>query len=266
MPDAETMSGSVSMARDLRAALDSSSLDIAYQLQWDLAPSSADPASVRPVTVEALCRWRHPVLGDVPPDTFIPVAEDHGFLDELDLHILGRAAGQVRAWRAEGYDLGLAANSSPTRFTLDYAERIVDVVRASGLEPEAVTIEITETPPPQLRPEMRSAIEALHSAGVAISVDDFDGALTTITLLESLPVDEVKIDRRLIQRADPEVDRLIAELIDTGSRHGWRTVAEGIETAVDLERARQRHCDRGQGYLWGQPVPAGELTLVLAGR
>lgn len=265
MVDSESMSHSVSMAQDLRDALDSSSLDIAYQLQWDLAPAAVDLSAVRPVTVEALCRWRHPLLGDVSPEVFIPVAEKSGFLDELDLHVLGRAAAQVRDWRAQGFDLGLSANSSPTRFTLDYAERIIDTLRGSGLDPTAVTIEITETPVPQLRPDMRSAIEALHGVGVAISVDDFDGSLTTITLLETLPVDEIKIDRALIQRADPEVDRLIADLVDTGSRYGWRTVAEGIETAGDLERSRQRHCDRGQGYLWGQPAAAGELSLVLAG-
>lgn len=259
------MLDSVSITRDLRDALDSASLDIAYQLQWDLAPASADASAVRPVTVEALCRWRHPEFGDIAPDTFIPLAEASGFLDELDLHILGRAATQVRQWRGQGFDLGLAANSSPTRFTLAYAERIIETLSRSGLDPSAVTIEITETPPPQLRPDMRSAIEALHGAGVAISVDDFDGSFTTIALLESLPVDEVKIDRALIQRSDPQVDRLIADLIDTGSRYGWRTVAEGIETTLDLDRARQRHCDRGQGYLWGQPVGASELSLAIAG-
>lgn len=262
--DAECMSGSVSIAHDLRDALDSASLDVAYQLQWDLA--SPDPSSPNPVTVEALCRWHHPVLGDLAPDSFIPVAEQGGFLDELDLYVLGRAAVQVREWRSQGFDLGLAANSSPTPFTLDYADRIIDTLRGSGLEPAAVTIEITETPPPQLRPDMRAAIEALHRVGAAISVDDFDGSVTTISMLESLPVDEIKLDRALTQSSDPAADRLIAELVETGSRHGWRTVAEGIETAGDLERSRRRRCDRGQGYLWGVPVAPDELSLVLADR
>lgn len=266
MPDPDSMTGSVSIAHDLREALGSASLDIAYQLQWELPPGSPDPFAAKPVTVEALCRWHHPVLGPIPPDTFIRVAESVGFLDELDLYVLARAAAQVNAWRTQGFDIGLAVNSSPTPFTFEYAERMVDTLRDSGLDPTALTVEITETAPPQLRPEMRSAIDALREVGVAISVDDFDGAITTITMLETLPLDEIKIDRALTRRADPLADELIADLVRTSSEHGWRTVAEGIETTGDLERAWKRHCDRGQGYLWGQPVSAEELTLVLSNR
>ncbi|MFE7843667.1 EAL domain-containing protein [Microbacterium sp. NPDC057407] len=258
------MTGSVSIAHDLREALGSASLDIAYQLQWELAPGAPDPFSSTPVTVEALCRWNHPVLGPIPPDTFIPVAEKTGFLAELDLYVLGKAATQVKEWRDLGFDLGLAANSSPSPFTMEYAERIVETLRLSGLAPSALTIEITETAPPQLRPEMRSAIEALREVGIAISVDDFNGTITTIPMLETLPLDEIKIDRALTRRSDETADELIAALIRTSSEHGWRTVAEGIETVDDLERAWKRHCDRGQGYLWGQPTSAEELTRVLS--
>lgn len=258
------MHDSVTLTRDLRSALSASELTIAYQMQYELGDHARE-GNIRPVTVEALCRWRHPALGVVPPDMFIPLAEDAGFLDELDIHILGRAAVQVADWRASGFDLGLAANASPSRFSLAYAESVVETLERTRLDPTVLTIEVTETPAPQLRPEMRSAMELLRSIGVAISVDDFDGDATTLAMLDTLPIDEVKIDRSLTQRSDSQADDVIAEVIDISSARGWRTVAEGIETAEDLERSLRRSCQRGQGFLWGRPTPADQLERLLVG-
>ncbi|MDW4572089.1 EAL domain-containing protein [Microbacterium sp. M3] len=260
------MLSTTQLTRDLRSALSAGELTIAFQGQYDLVtavPTDAvTPAA--PVAVEALCRWQHAQLGAVPPDRFIPLAEQGEFLDDIDAHVFARAAAQVAAWRDEGHVVGLAVNASPAHFSSHYADTIVASLDALGLDPAIVTIEITEAPLPQLRPGMLSAIEALHAIGTAISVDDFAAGDTTVQMLEVLPIDEVKIDRSLTQRTDAAADDVIAAVVEISTGHGWRVVAEGIETLDDLERARTRGCHRGQGYLWGMPLPAEQMDPLLA--
>ncbi|GAA1853974.1 EAL domain-containing protein [Microbacterium koreense] len=257
------MHDSASLTRDLRAALERNELSVAYQLQWQLEPDASSPTHLKPVTVEALSRWTHPRLGVIPPDMFIPLAEQDGCLDELDLEVLRRAATQVAHWRSLGAKIGLSTNASPSRFAEGYARRIVEAIDHAGLDPAVVTIEVTETPAPQLTPGMRSAIDILHHVGASVSVDDYDGAATTVPMLESLPIDEVKIDRSLVQRADADADRAIADVVNAAEARGWCTVAEGIETVQDLDRARRRGCQRGQGYLWGAPASAAVVRASL---
>ncbi|MFE5408946.1 EAL domain-containing protein [Microbacterium sp. NPDC056569] len=260
------MPRSPQLTRDLRAALSTGELWIAFQPQYDLRPSGADEAAapVVPVAVEALCRWNHALLGAVPPDTFIPLAEEGHFLDEVDLQVFARASEQVVRWRASGHPLGLAVNASPAHFSTRYADAVVARLDGLGIDPAGVTVEITEAPTPQLRPEMVTAMRALQSVGISISVDDFAGGDTTVAMLEALPIDEVKIDRSLTQRTDAEADDVIAAVVQSSAQHGWRVLAEGIETVADLERSRRRGCDRGQGYLWGLPLPSEEMDALLA--
>ncbi|MFC8680359.1 EAL domain-containing protein [Microbacterium ureisolvens] len=260
------MVSSPQLTRDLRAALSAGELSIAFQPQYDLASSAPDAvlAAPPPVAVEALCRWEHPVLGTIPPDRFIPLAEEGEFLDEVDGHVFDRAAAQVAQWRRAGHEVSLAVNASPAHFSSRYADSVMSRLEALGLEPGVLTIEITEAPAPQLRPPMLSAIQTLHAAGVAISVDDFAARDTTVAMIEVLPIDEVKIDRSLTQRTDAAADEAIAAVVESSAGHGWRVVAEGIETLADLERSRARGCHRGQGFLWGLPLPVADMDELLA--
>ncbi len=254
------------LTRDLRAALSTGELWIAFQPQYDLDPAGPTDAAApgHPVAVEALCRWNHALLGAVPPDTFIPLAEEGRFLDEVDLQVFGRAAEHVTRWREAGHPLGLAVNASPAHFSRRYADTVVARLDGLGIDPAGLTIEITEAPTPQLRPEMITAMRTLQSEGISISVDDYAGGDTTVAMLEALPIDEVKIDRSLTQRSDAEADDAIAAVVESSAAHGWRVLAEGIETLADLERSRQRGCGRGQGYLWGLPMPSEEMDALLA--
>jgi len=254
------------LTRDLRSALAAGDLSIAFQGQYDLGPSAIPGSGAQraPIALEALCRWNHAVLGAIAPDRFIPLAEHGDFLDEVDAHVFARAAAQVALWRSAGHDLGLAVNASPAHFSSRYADTVMARLDDLDLDPAAVTIEITEAPSPQLRPPMLSAIRTLHAAGVAISVDDFAAGDTTVEMLEVLPIDEVKIDRSLTQRTDAAADDAIAAVVASSGEHGWRVVAEGIETVADLERARTRGCHRGQGYLWGLPMPVADVEELLA--
>lgn len=254
------MTTTETLVRDLRHAVATGALQIAYQPQFALqAPGAGDV----PVAVEALCRWTHELDGDVPPSTFIPLAEDARLVEEIDIQVLERGLSQIDAWRLDGHGIGLAANASPSHVTLDYARSVLARLDTVDIDPALVTIEITESPSPQLFPEMRGALTILRSHGVAISIDDFGAGDTTIAMIEALPVDEVKIDRSLIQRADHAADDVVRDVVSRAEVQGWRVVAEGIETADDLDRSLERGCHRGQGFYLGGPMDVIALTSLL---
>lgn len=260
------MVSSPQLTRDLHSALSAGELSIAFQPQYDLVASSAalGASPPGPVAVEALCRWNHALLGAVSPERFIPLAEAGQFLDEMDAHVFARAADEIARWRAEGHALALAVNASPAHFSSRYAETVLTRLDELDLDPSVMTIEITEAPSPQLRPPMLAAIQSLHAVGIAISVDDYAAGDTTVEMLEVLPIDEVKIDRSLTQRTDAAADDAIAAVVESSGDHGWRVVAECIETVADLQRSVARGCHRGQGYLWGFPLSVVEMDELLA--
>ena len=239
-------------------------LQVAYQGQWDLDVAwDAGFMTSAPVAVEALSRWNHPEIGRVSPEDFIPLAEQGGFLDALDADVLARAATQVAAWNDAGHAIGLSVNAAPSHFSSSYAESAIRIAQNSNLELSALTIEITEAPAPQLRESMRAALERLRSVGVSVSVDDFGAGGTTLDMLQGLPIDEVKLDRSLVQRDDADADAIVHDVVGLAHESAWRVVAEGIETTEDLERSVLRGCHRGQGFLWGRPVEAAAMELAL---
>jgi EAL domain-containing protein (putative c-di-GMP-specific phosphodiesterase class I) len=228
------MPNSPLLARDLKTAVAEGRLGVAYQPIFTLA-SWTDTSRI-PVAVEALSRWKHSAIGNVSPVRFIPLAQRADFLDALDRAVFTEAIAQLRRWKRAGHTVGLSVNASPTHFAA-----------------------------PQLVPEMAGPLTRLRKAGVSISVDDFGAGDTTIEMIERLPVDEVKIDRSLIQSADAAADDAVRSVVAAASDAGWRVVAEGIETEEDLARARQRGCDRGQGYMLGRPSEPEAIEWRLRG-
>lgn len=253
------MTTSASLVDDLREAVASGGLSIAYQPQFALGPAGVSPT---PVAVEGLCRWTHETDGDVPPATFIPLAEGAHIVEEIDVLMLARGAAQVTAWQRDGHAIGLATNASPSHITFAYADAVIARLDDLSIDPSTITIEITESPSPQLLPVMDGPLQRLRSEGVAISIDDFGSRDTTIEMIEALPIDEVKIDRSFTQRADAAAADFVADVVERATRHGWRIVAEGIETPADLERSIARGCHRGQGYLLGAPMSVAELERL----
>lgn len=243
---------------DLREAVASGGLSIAFQPQFALAGDGVERA---PVAVEGLCRWIHG-SETVPPSTFIPLAEDARLLEEIDVYMLVEGAKHIERWRRQGHEVALATNASPSHITPDYADVVMSRLDQLDLDPASVTLEITESPSPHLFPDIARPLERLRDFGVAISIDDYGAGEITIEMIEALPVDEVKIDRSLTRRADAEADDIVADVIARAARQGWRTVAEGIETHSDLIRARARGCDRGQGYLLGRPMTVDALEQL----
>lgn len=245
---------------DLREAVASGGLSIAYQPQYGLGP---DGRSAAPIAVEGLCRWMKDDGAEVPPSTFIPLAERARIVEDIDVLMLERGAAQVAVWQQSGHPLGLATNASPSHITFEYAEAVISRVEDLTIDPATVTIEITESPSPQLLPVMDGPLQLLRSAGIAISIDDFGSRDTTMAMIEALPIDEVKIDRSFTQRADAAADEFVVGVVERAAVHGWRIVAEGIETEADLERAIAWGCHRGQGYLLGKPMGVAELERLL---
>ena len=251
---AEHPRNQLSLADDLRDALAQDLLDVHYQ-------PIVDVAGLRLTGFEALARWRHPTRGEVPPGVFVPVAEHGGFVPELDRWVLTRACRDASTARAEGripaharVSVNLSARSLAD---LGLVGTVQDVLRAEGLPPQALVLEITETALMQDIATARRSLEGLRAVGAGVALDDFGTGYSSLSFLRELPVTQVKIDRSFIADivTDGE-DLLITEsIIDLARRLGLETVAEGVETESQLALLRRLGCASAQGHLWSRALP-----------
>ena len=244
---------------DLREALANNEFFLAYQPTLDLQ-------KMRPNGVEALIRWNHPVRGIVQPDNFIPLLEETGLIIEVGKWVLEEACRQGAAWRAAGYPIGMAINVSGRQ--LDTDQLVADVEGAltkSGLEPTALTIEITETTLMRNIDETALRLAAIKELGVRIAIDDFGTGYSSLAHLQRFPVDALKIDRSFIMglKHNHEGETLIHTLVQLGKALSIETFAEGIELEHDLSLLRDENCDSGQGFLFARPLDVAATELFL---
>ncbi len=246
------------LAADLQAALDADALEVHYQPVIDLATD-------RVVGIEALARWQHPTRGDVPPGTFVPLAEAHGFVSTLDRWVLERACRQAAAALGSG-DLSpgarVAVNLSAR--SLDdggLVEMVGEALDSTGLAPSALVLEITETALLQNREAAGTSVAGLRALGAGVALDDFGTGYSSLSFLRELPVTGVKIDRSFIRNAveSPEDLAITEAIVRLANGLGLETIAEGIETAAQRELLRSLGCARAQGYWWSPAVPMTEL-------
>src|SRR5437764_2866037 len=226
---------------DLREALQKDEFFLAYQPTFALS-------DMTPIGVEALIRWRHPVRGVVQPDAFIPLLEDSGLITDVGRWVLREACGQGAAWRRSGYAIRMAVNVSARQ--LDTDALVTDIEEAlsdSGLEAEALTIEITETTIMRNAKETAERLEAVKRLGVRIAIDDFGTGYSSLAHLQQFPVDALKIDRSFISglRRNKEGETLIHTLVQLGKALSLETFAEGIEQQEELSVLKDEHCDAG---------------------
>jgi diguanylate cyclase (GGDEF)-like protein len=248
---------------ELRAALEDPNdeqISVAYQPQLDLH-------SGRVVSVECLARWHHPMLGAVPPDMFIPVAESTTLVEALTRRILHSVLSELVRWDGSGLHLDAAVNIS-ARLLADSTlpETIRDLLAEYGIVPGRLVLEVTESRL-MTDPERSAAIvRRINDLGVQVSIDDFGTGYSSLAYLQRLAVQELKIDRTftLGLLANASNDAIVRSTIELGHNLGLRIVAEGVEDVETAERLRTMGCDRLQGYLLGRPVPATELPGVVA--
>lgn len=208
---------------------------------------------------EALLRWKHPQRGSVSPAEFIPVAEKIGLIHELGDWVLKVASEEAASWREP---LKIAVNLSPFEFIApDLVQRVEAILRETGLTPQRLELEITESALLNKNELTLQALRGFKAMGIQIAMDDFGTGYSSLGSLSSFPFDKIKIDRTFIHDLTTNPDaRAIVELVTgIGQSLGMITIAEGIETEEELECLKQVGCDQVQGYLFGHPVPACEL-------
>jgi EAL domain-containing protein (putative c-di-GMP-specific phosphodiesterase class I) len=207
--------------------------------------------------MEALIRWRSPARGIVQPDDFIPLLEETGLITEVGGWVLREACLQSAAWRRKGYGVGMAVNVSARQLDTDeFVTEVRDELEQTGLDPGALTIEITETTLMSNADETARRLVAIKELGVRIAIDDFGTGYSSLAYLQRFPVDALKIDRSFISRVsqDPEGETLIRTLVQLGKSLSIETLAEGIEQSRELSLLKEEHCDSGQGFLFARPL------------
>jgi len=259
-PQRDEVGSALRFETELRRGLEQGQFEMHYQPIVRLD-------SNRVVGFEALIRWRHPELGLLRPDAFLDQATTIGLLDALETFALETALEQIGAWSRDGRDgLFIAVNASARRFqTTDLVERTVAACRAAEVDPACIELEITENSALQDLENAARKIEALHRAGIRISLDDFGTGFSSLANLLKLPIDRIKLDRMFIEdtRSNGRQRELIAAMIGLGRRLGIEVVAEGVEHIDQLEFLRAQGCHYVQGFLLQRPVEAEACRFEL---
>jgi diguanylate cyclase (GGDEF)-like protein/PAS domain S-box-containing protein len=252
--------GRLRLENDLRRAIDRGELELHYQPQLDLMTGRVN-------AIEALVRWRHPTKGLVPPNAFIPMAEETGLVLGLGEWVLNEACRQVAHWHARGLGpLRVAVNISARQLQrpgLDGAVR--RALAASGLPPPCLELEITESSMMLDPHHAQGVLQSLRELGVQLSIDDFGTGWSSLAYLKRLPLDRLKIDRSFIGGIPQDVDdaAIVETIIVMTHKLGLRVIAEGVETAAQRQQLLEQGCDEMQGFLLARPVPAAELPALL---
>ena len=242
---------------ELRRALMLREFELHYQPQIDIETQTVEG-------FEALIRWNHPGRGLIQPGDFIPLAEEIGLIVPLGEWVIRQSCLEATRWPDE---IRVAVNVSSLQFA--DAERLVNVIThalaTSGLPGRRLEIEITESVLLRDQSFVLAALHQLHALGVRVAMDDFGTGYSSLSQLRSFPFDKIKIDRSFVHTNDnPDSQNAIVRAITAlGISLGMQTIAEGVETAGELERVRSEGCRSVQGYLFSRPVPSSEIAALL---
>ncbi|GAA3005035.1 putative bifunctional diguanylate cyclase/phosphodiesterase [Streptosporangium longisporum] len=244
---------------DLRRAIDRSELRLHYQPKLDLAGGQVRG-------VEALLRWRHPERGMIPPDEFVPMAEQSYLMRHLTGYVIDAALEQAAHWWHTGLHEQISVNVS-ARDLLDSAlsDQLGAGLARYRLPPKAIQLEVTERILMTDQAYTADAVRALASLGVPLALDDFGTGYSSLVRLQRLPVAEVKIDSSFVRRIAESKDdeRIVRSIVDLVRSLGLRSVAEGVESDEVAERLKAMGCDLGQGWLFAEPMSAADATVWL---
>lgn len=253
----------IAMESELRHAIERNELFLQFQ-------PCIDAATLRTIGVEALVRWRHPERGLIPPDRFIPIADESGLIVEIGEWVLRQACLQAKAWHDQGYaDLSMSVNVSAVQFAQPRLLEVVNRALAeSGLRPQALTLEITES---VIMHDAESAVgmlRALKHMGVKLSIDDFGTGYSSLSYLKRFPIDILKIDKSFVRSlgVNDEDTAIVRAIMALAKSLRLMTIAEGVETERQVELLQREQCDRFQGFHFSRPVDIDVLTQRLGGE
>jgi diguanylate cyclase (GGDEF)-like protein/PAS domain S-box-containing protein len=245
----------------LRKAVESQRWVLHYQPQIDLETG-------RMIGVEGLIRWIEPDGTMVPPNDFIPLAEELGLIEQIGDWVVREVLYQMKAWRELDIDLEVGFNLSPRQFWQpDLAGRIVQEVRNADVDPSRLTVEITESSAMMDPDRSHRILWELHDAGLSIAIDDFGTGYSSFSRLLEMPVRVLKIDRSFVQNVHEHQQRgaIVTAFLELAHGLGMTSLAEGIETPEELAFVRERDCRLGQGFYFSRPVPPEEIIAYALG-
>ena len=246
-----------SLEHDLRRALENDELYVTYQPQIDIETG-------RVIGAEALVRWRHPERGMVSPGEFIPVAEQAGLVNQLTEIVLTKACAQTKAWQETVLpDFRVSVNLSPADFKRkDIVAVITRVLDESGLDARSLELEITEGMVMSSAESVIATLNELHDLNIDLAIDDFGTGFSSLTYLKQFPVDRLKIDQAFVRDVltDKDDASITEAIINLGHNFGLTVIAEGVESAEQLEFLRQQGCDEAQGYYISRPLDTVDVA------
>jgi EAL domain-containing protein (putative c-di-GMP-specific phosphodiesterase class I) len=238
------------LKNDLNLALELDQLELYYQIQVDQLQHH--------IGAEALLRWHHPDLGDVPPSKFIPLAEESGLIIPIGHWVIEQACAQLKKWSLNDKTrhLRVSVNVSALQFAQsDFVSQVAKAINESQCNPRQLMLELTESLVVRNINEVVDKMNALKKMGVLLSMDDFGMGYSSLSVLKQLPLDELKIDQSFVADALDSSDNalIIQTIIAMGSNLGLEVIAEGVATKAQAEFLNQAGCKAFQGYLFGRP-------------
>ena len=251
----------LTLEHSLHKALDRDEFSVYYQPKVELK-------SGKITGMEALLRWKHPRLGFIPPDQFIPIAEETGLIHSIGIWVLKAACKQTHEWHQSGFrNLSIAVNLSGKQLNQsDIIDNIIESLEETCLPPQFLDLEITEGVFMQNAQETLAFLQRLKEIGVLISIDDFGTGYSSFSYLKRFPIGNLKIDRSFISELPENADdtAIVKAIIAMATTLKLKVVAEGVETADQLEFLRDLDCNEIQGYFISRPLPAEEMTKYLS--
>jgi diguanylate cyclase (GGDEF)-like protein len=252
---------SMSLENELRQAIENDELMLCFQPQVKLA-------SMEISGVEALVRWRHPMRGLVPPNQFIPVAEESGLIVPLGKWVLRHAFQQCRTWKEQGMPpLRMSINISALQFRQpDFLDFLKEQITAYRVDPRLVELELTESVLMHNVDDVLKTLEAVKALGVNLAIDDFGTGFSSLSYLRRFPIDRLKIDQSFVRDIErsPVNESIARAIVALANSLSLDIVAEGIENLSEKDVLEHMKCNEGQGYLFAKPLPAEDVLLWIA--
>ena len=249
------MSEHMRLETDLREALHRKELDLFYQPQV-----RSDTGRI--VGMEALVRWRHPTRDVLAPEEFIPLAEETDLINIIGAWVIRTACVQLQSWIKAGMPaMRMAVNISVRQLKTDFAATVAQVLMETGLPPQLLELEITESTLMENAEDNLQALHRLHSLGVRLTIDDFGTGYSSLAYLKRFPVDIIKIDQSFVRDIPQDMDdaAIVKSIIALAHSLRLEVVAEGVENQAQHDFLTENSCDLMQGYYFGKPMPAEQF-------